>query len=226
MSKNNTPETGNKIDELNESLTGASRKIQDNKNMIMWVICIVIAAGLVVAAYFYFFKAPADEKAFNAYGSVEVANAAANDTVKAEAYKKVSDQYDGTDAGNLAALEAAEHYYDAGNYQDALKYVERFHTKDEVLRANVSILRGDCYVNLKKYDQAISEFEKAASESEGNSEIQPRALMKEATVYEAQNKAAKALEIYQRIQKDYPDFTMAGLPIDAYVERAKARTGK
>lgn len=225
MAKNNTPEEGNTIDQLNSHLTDTGKKIEENKKVIGWVIGGVVAAGLLVAAYFYFFHVPGVDKAFNAYGSVEL-NQAANDTVAAEAYKKVADQYSGSDAGRLAALEAAEHYYEIGKYKEALTYLEKFKTSDDVLKANVEVLKGDCYVNLKQYDNAISAFENAVKEAAGNDQIAPRAMMKEGVVYEAQKKYDKALEVYEQIAKEYPSFMYNGVPMEAYVERARAEAGK
>lgn len=225
MSTKQTPEEGNQIDQLNEHLTNAGKRIEANKKPFMTIVGIIVAVGVLVAAYFYFFYTPGVDKAFNAYGAVEV-NGAANDTVAAENYKKVADQYGSSDAGKLAALEAAQHYYEIGKYQDALNYLDKFSTSEEVLKANVSILRGDCYVNLKKYDQAIAEFEKAAKEGAGNSEIAPRAMMKQAVVYDEQKKYDKALGVFEQILSEYPDYTYNSLPMEAYVEREKARLGK
>lgn len=224
MANNQTPEEGNKIDQINEHLTGAGKTIAENKNKFMVAVGIIVAAGLFVASYFYFFHSPKVDKAFNAYGAVELN--ATNDTVAAESYKKVADQYSGTDAGKLAALEAAEHYYEIGKYKEALTYLDKFSSSDDVLNANVTVMRGDCYVNLKQYDKAISEFEKAVKEADGNDQIAPRALMKLGVVYDEQKKYDKALAAYEQIQTEYPAFTYNQLPIEAYVEREKARLGK
>lgn len=223
--KNNSTEE-NKIEQLNENLTKAESAIEKNKKTVSIIIAAVIGIIALGACYFYFFHLPAADKAFDEYGKVEVANAQANDTIKAEAYKKVADQHAGTDAGNLAALEAAEHYYDAGNYKAALTYLDKFSSSDDVLAANAQIMKGDCYVNLKKYPEAIKEFEAAAAAVANNTEIAPRALLKIATVYDAQNKFNEALSTYERIQNEFPQFTVAGMDIKAYIEREKARLGK
>ena len=220
------PEEETKIEQLNDNLTKAGVKVEENKKTLMIIVGAVIAVGLLVAAYFYFFYNPGIDKAFDAYGKVEIENGTASETAKAEAYKKVADQYEGSDAGKLAALEAAENYYDAGNYKAALAYLDKFDTSDDILAANVQIMKGDCYVNLKKYPEAIKEFEAVAASQADNSEIAPRARLKIATVYEAQKKNNEALGIYERIKKDFPAFNVAGMSMDAYIERAKSRLGK
>lgn len=225
MANTQTPDEGSKIDQLNSHLTDTGKKIEENKKVLAWVVGGIIAAGLLVAAYFYFFHVPGVDKAFDAYGSVEL-NQQANDTTAAAAYKKVADDYSGSDAGKLAALEAAEHFYEIGKYKEALDYLEKFSTSDEVLAANVEALKGDCYVNLKQYDKAISSFEKSVKEANGNPQIAPRVMMKEATVYEAQKQYDKAIGVYEKINTEYPDFMYAGVSMDAYIERARTLSGK
>jgi tetratricopeptide (TPR) repeat protein len=173
------------------------------------------------------YRNPRIEKSFEAYNKVET-EAVGNDSIAAAMYKDVADKYSNTPAGNLAALSAAEYLYDLGKYAEAAKYAEKFSTSDEVLMSNALVLIGDCYVNLKKYDDAISYFDKAISTSDENPQIVPRVLLKKATIYDAQNKYDKALECYEAISADYPQFSLGqgGLSIDAYVEREKARLGK
>lgn len=224
--KHNSDSQQSDVERLNETLTATGAKIAENKKSFLWIIGGIIAAGILVAAYFYFFHTPGVEKAFNEYGKVEIAPNS-NDTTLAEGYKKVADKYSGSDAGRLAALEAAQHYYEIGKYQEAITYIDKFKTSDEVLDANVMILKGDCYVNMKKYNEAISSFQAAATKAKGNSEIEPRALFKIATVYEmGQQKYAQAIEIYQQIEKEYPEFNINGMPMQAFIERDQARLGR
>ncbi len=226
MSDKKHHEEGNAIDHLDADLKGASEKIVANKKPLAIVLGIIVIAALAVAGYFYLLRNPQNEKAFDAYGKVEVNNPAASDTILANEYKKVADQYDGTDAANLAAVEAAEHFYEIGKYQDALNYLNKFSTSNEVLSATTTIMKGDCYVNLKKYDEAISQFQKAAADAADNDQIVPLALIKCATVYDAQKKYDKALEIYEQLYQRNPNYAFNGMTMEAYIEREKARLGK
>ncbi|MDE6340498.1 MAG: tetratricopeptide repeat protein, partial [Muribaculaceae bacterium] len=142
-------------------------------------------------------------------------------------YKEVADKYSGTDAGKLAALSAGEALYNTGNYEEAVKYLNKFSCKDAVLEANAMVLTGDCYVNLKKYDEALGAYSKAIRKADRNPQIVPRVLLKEANVYDAQQKYDKALDCYKEIKKDYPEFQLGnGVSIDAYIARENARLGK
>ncbi len=67
---------------------------------------------------------------------------------------------------------------------------------DAVLDANAMVLTGDCYVNLKKYDDALSAYQKACQKGRRQSADRSRVLLKEANVYDEQKKYDKALECY------------------------------
>lgn len=231
----NPAEEGNTIDQLNDNLTAASQKVAENKKIIYIILAAVVAAGLLVAAYFYFFHIPGIEKGNDALAAAQMTKAdpqkgtpatlIQNDTILAKNFAKVADNYGGY-PGNLAAIQAAEHFYEIGDFKNALKYIDKFSTSEDVLSASALVFKGDCQVNLKKYDDAIKSYKSAISESDENPEIAPRAMMKIATVLEAQNKKADALAQYEQVAKDYPAYIYNGMPITSYIERTKAAMGK
>lgn len=222
-SSNQTPEQPDTLETLNSGLTNLGKSIETNKKAMGLAMGGILLVAVVVFAYIYLYHIPQNNKAMEAYNKVEL-TAMGNDSVTAAAYKKVADEYGSTTAGNLAALSAGESFYNAGEYAEAAKYLEEFSTGDEVLSANAKILLGDCYVNLKKYDAAISAFESAVKEADGNPQIAPRALLKQAVVYDEQKKYSDALKCYETIKADFPEFSFGnGLSIDSYIEREKAR---
>lgn len=216
----------NAIDKLNSNLSNASERIANNKKIIFWVVGGIAIVAAFVLSYFFIYRNPKLNKAFEAYSQVE-SKAMGNDSIAATEYKKVADSYSGTDAGELAALSAAEAYYNLGKYKEAAACLEGFSTSEPVLGANALVLTGDCYVNLKQYDKALDYFKRALNKADKNPQIAPRVLLKEANVYDEQKKYDKALECYEQIKADYPQFEVGnGLGIDAYIAREKARLGK
>lgn len=226
-SEKNNPQTDEtSIDALDRNLQSMGRSIVVNKTVIYVAFGAIIAFAAITFAYIHFFRNPNIEKSFEAYNKVETVTRG-NDSIAAIEYKKVADQFDGTDAGNLAALSAAESYYNIGKYKEAADYLKKFDTSDPVLRANADILLGDCYVNMKKYGEAIEAFTTAVRNGGGNPQIVPRALLKKAVVFDAQKKYAEALDCYEVIKRDFPKFRLGnGVTMDAYIEREKARLGK
>lgn len=225
MASQNQPQEESAIEKMNSHLTSAGQAIAENKSVITWVVVAIVAVAALVFGYIYFYLKPQNEKAFTAYNKVEM-TAMGNDSIAAAQYKEVADKFGG-DAGKLAALSAGEALYNEGKYEEAAKYLQKFSCDDAVLNANALVLAGDCYVNLKKYDEAISLYEQAVRKAQGNIQIVPRVLLKEANVYDEQKKYDKALGCYRIIKNDYPEFRLGnGVDIDAYIAREEARMGK
>ena len=214
------------VDKINENLTSASEKLANNQKVIYIVIaCIVVVAALIMS-YIFFYRNPRINKAFEAYNQVEI-TAYGNDSIAAAEYKIVADKFSGTDAADMANLSAAESYYEIGKYKEAIECLNNFSNSEPILEANALILKGDCYVNIKKYDDALDCYKKAINKADENIQIVPRVLLKEANIYDAQKKYDKALECYTIIKKDFPTFQLGnGIGIDAYIVREKARLGQ
>lgn len=224
--KNQNQQEETSIDQLNNHLTSAGEKLANNKKIIFWAVGALAVVACFTLSYLFIYRNPRLNKSFEAYNQVEI-TAMGNDSIAAAEYKKVADNYSSTDAGNLAALSAGESLYNEGKYEEAVKYLDKFSSDDDVLDANATVLKGDCYVNLKKYDKALECYGKALKQADGNSQIAPRVLLKEANIYDAQKKYDKALECYTRIQNEYPMFQFGnGVAIEAYIERENARLGK
>ncbi|MDE5886063.1 MAG: tetratricopeptide repeat protein [Muribaculaceae bacterium] len=225
-SQNQNPQDESAIDKMNSQLTAAGDKIANNKKYIYWTLGAIVLVGVFVMSYFFIYRNPRLNDAFEAYSKVEL-SAMGNDSVAAAQYKAVADKYSGNQAGKLAALSAGEALYNEGKYEEAVKYLKQFSCADPVLEANALALTGDCYVNMKKYDEALSYYGKAVKKADRNPQIVPRVLLKEANVYDEQKKYEKALDCYMQIKNEYQEFSFGnGLDIDAYIARENARLGK
>lgn len=211
------------IDRMNSQLTEAGSRIADNKKIIYIVVGVLLVVAAFVMSYLFIYRNPHVEKAFEAYNNVET-QAMINDSIAADQYMQVADNYSGDTAGKLAALSAGEALYNQGKYEEAAEYLKKFSCGDDVLEANALVLTGDCYVNLQKYDEALNYYTKAIRKAAGNPQIVPRVLLKEANVYDAQGNFAKALGCYEEIKNNYPQFQLGnGMEIDAYIAREVAR---
>ena len=56
-------ETRTSIEELNESLSGIEKKVEDNKKMIVWVVAAIVAIAVMILGYIYLIQNPNLEKA-------------------------------------------------------------------------------------------------------------------------------------------------------------------
>lgn len=226
MANNSNQQDQNAIDNLNMSLTSVGERVAKNKKVLYWTLGLLIAIGACWCAWLWFYQTPRVNNSAAAYDKAMTA-AIGGDSIAAVEFAKVADKFSGTDAGNLAAMQAAQAYYRLGKYQETVKYLKKFSTKEEVLSAQSYVLLGDAYVNLKNYDEALSAFQTAVKKAAGNEQIVPTVLWKEANIYDAQKKYQEALNCYEQIKAAFPAYTFGnGLTPDAYIAREKARLGK
>ncbi|MCM1376843.1 MAG: tetratricopeptide repeat protein [Clostridium sp.] len=229
--KHDNTEDQTAIENLNSTLTSAGEKVAANKKIIWWGIGIVAVVAAFIMSYLFIYRNPRLNNSWEAYNKVQLQTMRGelNDSTAAVQYQKVADEYSGTNAGACAALAAAESFYDLGKYDQAIKYLDKFDVSEPVIMAQSRLLLGDCYVNkgAGSYSKAIEAYQEAISKADGNPQIVPIALIKEANVYDAQKKYDKALECYTTIKNSYPEFQFGnGMNVDAYIERENSRLGK
>lgn len=223
MANKNQQETRTTIDELNDSLTSVTEKVQANKKYIVWATVAVIALVCAALLYVWAFRQPAIQKGNDAIGQADLQLAAGNDSIALVQYQAVAND-DSYDAGNRAALQAAILLYKDGKFQEALNYLDKFDAKESIIGAGAYSLEGDCYVNLNKLDDALKCFGKAVDASDENPVYTPFFMLKEARVYRAKGDFAKEAGVYEQIKNEYPQYAgNYGLDIDRYIERAKAQ---
>lgn len=225
-SQNQQQQDETAIDKMNSQLTAAGDKIANNKKIIAWGVGAIVVVAALVMCYLFLYNKPHQAAAYDAYNRIET-EVMGNDSLAAAKYMEVANKYKSDKAGKLAALSAGQALYNEGKYEQAAEYLKRFSSDDELLEANTLVLIGDCYVNLKKYDEAIDWFHKAVRKANSNPQIVPRVLLKEANVFDEQKKYDKALDCYKQIKSGYPEFKLGnGLDIDAYIARENARLAK
>lgn len=189
-----------------------------NKNVII-ACAVVFIAILCGGLTWYFVHKHNVEKAQEAIG---VADMEMNDSIQAIMYKDLAD--DGSNAPNQRAkILTAIKYYEDGKYQEALNYLDDVSVDSDVITVGVYCLQGDCYANLNKLPEALAAFDKALDKAEGNDQLTPYVLLKEANIYRAQKNYEKEYECYSAIRTDYPMFMQ---DIDKYYERAREAAGK
>lgn len=213
------------LQEVGEALTGAGKWIEDNANMISWVIL-----GIIVVAAAIF--------AINQYVINPHALEASNENAKAEAYfmagdfdkalkgddaecigfEAIADEYSLYQQGKLAALYAGICYYEKGEYEDAAKLLKKFDADDLNIAPAASQLLGDAYVEIGEYGKAAKAFEAAAAS--GNDIIAPMSLKKAGIVYLHEGKNAQALKAFKAIKADYPA-SQEAQDIDKYIAVAQ-----
>lgn len=215
------------IDNLNNSLTGFTAKVKNNMKIIsiIGIIFAVVVVGII--AYVLLIRKPNVKKADNniAQADRELLDPSGNDSIATEMYMKVAE--DGYDAGNRAKLMAAIGLYRQHKYDEAIKYLQDYKTKDDIIGAASLSLLGDCYVNTDKLNDAVDAFKKAIDESDNNPYYTPVFMVKLAHIYHEQKKYADEAALYQEIVDKYPQFmATSGINVEKELQRANQLAGK
>lgn len=218
--------TRTSIDEINESLSSIEQHVEHNKKIITWSVIGIVAVAVIVLGYIYGIRNPNIEKAKAEISLADMQAAQGNDSIALAQYKAVADSYS-SEPANRAALEAGIRLYTAGKYQEAINYLLKYDITESMIGASSQSLIGDCYVNLKQYDEAIKYFEKAIKLSDDNPLYTPLFMMKEATVYRELKNYKAEVELYKTIDSKYPEFANSyQTDIKKYLERAQAQAGE
>lgn len=211
----------NQVNEAAEQ-AAAQKKAQMIK-IAKYASIAVVAIVAVVLVYIYAVRKPAIESGNEAIAQADIAllDASGDSAKMAEALKKyeaVASAH-GYDAGNRAIMMAIVAYYENGEYQKCIDYINDFSKTGSILDAGVYSVKGDCYVNLKNYEEALGCYDDAISACDNNPELAPFFMAKQARIYNEQKEYAKELEVYETIKKEYPKY--AHLEVDKFIERAK-----
>lgn len=235
---NNREERATVVENLDSHLTKAGQTVANNKKIIYICVGVIAAVAAFVLSYLFIYRNPRLQNSWAAYNKVllmQQKDMTANDSIIAGEYQKVSTNFSGTPAGNVAALAAAQAYYNVKNYDAAIKLLDKISLSEPVLESQAMVLLGDCYVNLEagkegkgtkgNYEKALSAYDKAIKIADGNPELVPLDLIKKANVYSHLGQYEKSAACYEEIKTKYPAFQF-GSGMDYYIEREKARAGK
>lgn len=224
MAKKETTRTS--IDELNESLSSLEQTVESNKKYIYWVVGAIVVIAVIILGYVYGIRNPNIDKARAEIAQADTDLSLGNDSIALNEYLQVASNYSNNPA-NRANLNAAIILYGQGKYEEAITSLKNFDPEGTIVGPASQSLLGDCYVNLKKYDDALSAFDKAVSLSKDNALYAPLFMMKKAVVYREQQNYTAEADVYQTIKDKYPEFgRQYNIDVEKYLVRAKVQAGE
>lgn len=180
------------------------RRIKNKSSLIFFVVCLIILVGGSIFGYIYFGNKEEYQEGKENISREEMPSA------------DVSSE----DLNNYAK---ASDYFDKGEYEKAISILKGFNSKDHIIQVKALVLRGDCHVNMKNYNDALADFEEAKKVANGDTEFTPIILHKEATLFDYQGQYEKALDCYLEIKQKYPSYRIYGNDINYYIENSRAR---
>lgn len=215
-------ETRTSIDEVNDTLTDLSTKMEKNSKLIVYCCVGVALVVALILIWIYAIRQPAINAANDALGQADIELLMGNDSIAMQKYQQVARDH-GYKAGELASLNAAILLYQDKKYDEAIQALKGYKTSDAIIGAGAKSLEGDCYVNLKKYPEAINCYKEAISISDNNPHYTPYFMLKEATVLREMKDYKAEAAIYETLKANYPAFGQeTGIEYEKYLQRAKA----
>ena len=221
-------EQKNQNEHLNveDALTQSEAFLIKYKNAIIGgvVAVIIIVAGFIM--YKNLYAEPREEKAQAAlfkgqeYFEQDAFEQALNgDSIGYAGFLKVADDYSGTKAANLAKAYAGICYAQLGTDEEAVKMLDSFNGKDQMVAPAILGATGNCYAQLGQLDKAASTLLSAADKADNNT-LSPIFLLQAGEILVKQGKYDDAVNAYTKIKDKYFQSYQA-MDIDKYIEQAK-----
>ncbi|MEC4005535.1 tetratricopeptide repeat protein [Flavobacterium sp. SUN052] len=228
--------TAKAFDALDETASRTEDWVAKNQKYILGVILAAVIVTIGYLSYQKFVAQPKEEDAttdlFVAQNNFQLATDATDVKKQDSLYTLVlkgaegkqgapgiADQYAGTDSGNIANYYAGIASLNLKKYDDAIKYLEKFSSKDAFLGAIATGAIGDAYAQKNDLKKALELYEKAAIQNV-NEFTSPRYLFKAGQTALTLGNKADALKYFTEIKEKYESAPEAQ-QIDALIGMAQ-----
>lgn len=228
--------TAKAFDTLDETASRTEDWIAKNQKYILGIITVAALVTIGYLAYQKFVAEPKQEEATNdlfvAQNNFQLAVDATDPKKQDSLYNLVlkgaegkqgatgiADQYAGTDSGNLANYYAGIANLNLKKYDEAIKYLEKFSSKDVFLGAIATGAIGDAYSQKNDAKKALELYEKAARQNV-NEFTTPRYLYKAGQTALSLGNKADALKYFTEIKEKF-DTAPEAQQIDALIGMAQ-----
>ncbi len=218
------------VQDIESALTRTEQFIEDNQKLITYIVGGIVIVAAAFLGLNKFILQPREKEAqsqmFMAenYFEKDSFNLAINGDGNYLGFLDIIDDYGMTKTAKLAKYYTGVSYLRLGEYQEAINYLGKFKTKDILLASVKEGSMGDAYAELGDDKKALQHYIKAVDAS-ANNFTTPIYMMKAAGIYEKTGDNAKALDLYNRIKKDYAD-TNEGRNVEKYIARVTTLLGK
>ncbi|MCL2328520.1 MAG: tetratricopeptide repeat protein [Bacteroidetes bacterium] len=210
---------------IETSMTKIEMFIEKNKKVLIYTIgaLIVLIGGFIV--YKNLVAEPRNVKAQDSMWRAQRQFAmdsfavALNGNESIVGFAEIADEYSGTATGNLAKYYAGISSLRIGEYEQALDYLGKYKSDDEITTTLAIGAMGDAHSELGNLDKAVDLYIKAANKI-NHAALSPRFLMKAGGIYEKLGKKDKALAAYNEIKTKFSSAPEAE-QIEKYIIRVQ-----
>lgn len=207
MAKKTSEEAQNTHENTNSTVGQMKKELGPTGyvGMIAGLVIIVVATAIFLFNYNKTNKnTEAQAEMFQAqyYFEQDSLDLALNGDGRNLGFLSIIDIYGGTDASNLANFYAGTIYLKQQQFDLALDHLQDFSSDENLVQARAYSLTGDAYMEKGNFNDAASEYEKAASTADDKS-FSPMYLMKASLAYEKQGDFKAAVKPLDTIIKDH-----------------------
>ena len=214
--------------DLEEAVSASEAFIIKYKNKFLAVIGAIVIVIVGILGYQNFISEPNEKKAAEAlfqgeqyFNADNFEVALKGDSLGYAGFLTVADKFSGTDAGNLANAYAGICYAQLGQYEEAVKYLDKFSAEDQLVSPALMGTMGNCYAQLGQLEKAAATLMKAADKADSHA-LSPIYLVQAGQIYEKLGKNSEAIKAYKTVKEKYFN-SYQSMDIDKYIERASVK---
>ena len=231
MSNKQSTETKKGLENIGDAIASSENFLERNKKFLIFGILAVILIVGGVLAYQHLYNVPRNERAQEAMfrgeryfqnGQDEIALFGNNNNFIG--FEAIITEFRGTRAANLARAYAGIAHARLGNHEQALTHLKAFRGRDLLIAPAVTGAVGDVYMNMGEIERAIPYFMRAAQQA-NNDMLSPIFFQKAGLAYLQLNNFDRAIEIFERIQRDHINSPEA-MDADKFIQQARIQRGR
>jgi tetratricopeptide (TPR) repeat protein len=213
-----------RLENIEGTLTKTEQFIIGNQKTISIVVGIIVVIILGFFGYQRYIVQPKTKEAQNQmyvaqrFFEADSIDKALYGDGNSLGFVDLADEYGNTKPGNLANYYAGICFLKKGNYQQAIDYLKNFSDESKMVGPMATGAIGDAYLELGDKEKAAAYYLQAANQ-DNNEMTSPLFLYKAGEVNELLGDYNAAIDVYNRIKKDFPKSTVART-IDKNIGRA------
>lgn len=226
--KKDVNDTG--FESVENALSKTEQYIEENQKSLTIIVSVIAVIVAVYLGYKRFYLAPAEKEAqaemymAEKYFETDSFRLALMGDGSYLGFIDIIDEYGVTKSANLAHYYAGICYLRMGDYEGAIEELKKFDANDVMIATIALGAIGDAYIELGELKEGLSFYIKAADRKK-NDFTTPVYLKKAGLVYEELGEFDKAVQMYESIEKDYPE-SQEAFDIDKYITAARIKSDR
>lgn len=213
--------------DVGSTLTKAEAFFEKNKKSITYAFTGLLVGVAAYFAFKYLYLEPLEKEAqielYKAQENIDrdSLRLALNGDGSSIGLLEIADEYAWTKAGNLARYYAGVCYLQLGEYEEAIRQMDKFRTSDPVFEVLANGVIADAFLEIGQPAEALEYYDKAVRAS-NNEFVVPFYLKKAGMLAEDQKKWKDARRYFERLKKEFPKSQHA-LDVDKFLARIEAK---